>query len=326
MDLITGATGFLGHHLLKELVKNQLPIRATYRKGSDSKLIEQFPQVDWIQADILDCHAISEACKGVDKIFHCAAMVSFNPKEKEQMMKVNVEGTSNIVNCAIDEDIKKFIHVSSVAAVGRSSEHKIISESNEWETSSKTSAYSKSKYKAEMEVWRGMAEGLNAVIVNPSIILGEWKWNLGTGKFFERAAKEPLFYTKGISGFVDVKDVVKAIILLSNNEVANERFILNSENLSFQDLFDSIANQLGKKKAKYEATSFLSGLAWRIEALRAFFTQKAPLITRETANSANSVYHYSNEKFLKNFPNFQFNSVESTIERTAKAFLQSVAS
>lgn len=321
MILITGATGFLGHHLLKELVSSETSIRATYRKGSDKALMEIFPQVEWVEADLLDVSAIEMAMKNVKKVFHCAAMVSFNPSDRQMMEQVNIDGTINLVNCALSENIEKFIHTSSVAAIGRSSEHNTVDESNEWE-SKDVSFYSKTKHKAEMEVWRAMAEGLNAVIVNPSIILGEWKWNLGTGRFFQRADKEPSFYTKGISGFVDVKDVAKAMILLSESEIANERFLLNSENLPFKEVFDQIADQIGKKKATYEANDFLSSIAWRAESLRSFLTKKPPLITKETAKSANSQYHYSNQKFLLAFPDFQFTKIHSVIQRVAKSYLE----
>jgi len=326
MILVTGGTGFLGFHLLKKLLKqNERPIRATYRATSDPKVRERLKGIEWVEADVLDVVALEEAMQGVTQVYHAAAVVSFAPNKRKAMQHINIEGTANVVNAALDANVEKLLHVSSVAALGRKPNQVIVHENIEWEASTNNSAYAKSKYGAEMEIWRGIAEGLNAVIVNPSIILGPWDWDTGSAAFFKRAWNNSRFYTTGIKGFIDVEDVVVAMVQLMNSEVHSQRFILNSENISFKQLFDWLAYYLHKQPPPYKAGKFISEIAWRVEAIRAFFTKKDPIITKETANSANTHYEYDNTKFLRIFPEFRFTPIEESIKRTSQVFLMEVS-
>lgn len=323
MILVTGGTGFLGFHLLQKLLESPERIRATYRSTSDPRIRQRLSgNIEWVEADVLDVFALEDAMQDVQKVYHCAAVVSFAPSKRKIMHQINVEGTANVVNTALETGVEKLLHVSSVAALGRKPNHIHVDENIEWEKSPNNSAYAKSKYAAEMEIWRGMAEGLNTVMVNPSIILGPWDWDTGSAAFFKRAWNNARFYTDGVKGFVDVEDVVKAMIGLMESDIHSQRFILNSENLSFKQLFDWLAQYLNKKPPPYRAGKFLSALVWRLEALRSLFTGKDPLITKETARTANTHYEYDNSKFLEVFPDFQFTPIEECVQRVSRIFLQ----
>ncbi|HEY2727007.1 MAG TPA: NAD-dependent epimerase/dehydratase family protein, partial [Parafilimonas sp.] len=220
---ITGATGLLGSHLIKELVNSNANIKALYRH----EIPFTHNKIEWLQGDILDTILLGEILEDVDEVYHCAAKVSFNPKNKKELFKTNIEGTANIVNACLNTNVKKLLHVSSVSALGRIREDVIIDETMQWSEDANNSVYGESKYLGEMEVWRGIAEGLNAVIINPTIILGAGDWNNGSSEIFKTAYKEFPYYTEGVTGFVDVKDVVKAMITLMNSDIFSERFIVN---------------------------------------------------------------------------------------------------
>ncbi len=314
MILITGASGLLGSHLLKNLVKDGQPVKALYR--SEVPAIEGADKVEWIQGDILDIASLEEAMKGVQHVYHCAAVVTFNPRKKAWMHKVNIEGTANVVNACIEAGITRLVHVSSIAAMGRIREDKPINETMNWSEETSNSEYGKSKYFAELEVWRGMGEGLDTVIVNPVIILGAGNWNGGSSGLFKSAFDEFPWYTEGTGGFVDVEDVVKAMILLmSAKSVSAERFILSAENTSYRDVFTRMANCFHKKPPYKKVTPFLSGLVWRWEALKSFFNGKDPLLTRETARTASARVQIDNRKLLRFFPNFQYQSLDVSLAR-----------
>ncbi len=322
MILVTGGTGFVGYYLLKALVEKGEKVRATYRSSSNSKIMAKLPQVEWVECDILDVFALDKVMKGIEQVYHCAALVSFRPKDAHTLELINVEGSSNVANAALEHQVKKFLHLSSVAAIGRVSNDKPINEASEWDNNLPTSDYAKTKYAGEMEVWRSMAEGLNGVIVNPSIILGRWMWDKGSAKFFQRAWNNPKFYTEGSTGFVDVKDVVKACILLMESEITSERFILSAENIAYQKVFNWIAEVLNKKPASIKAGKLLSALVWRAEAVRSKLTQSDPLLTKYSAQTAQASYHFENAKFLEAFPQFRYNSIEQCVKETAQYFLK----
>jgi len=324
MILVTGGTGFLGSHLLEQLLKNKEPISAIYRSTSDKNILEKFSSINWIEGDILDVFFLEDAMQNVDKVYHCAAKISFDPKEEELLERINIDGTSNVVNTALDQNIKKLIHVSSIAALGQKLEHKVIDEEAEWDREIPSSIYSKTKQKAEMQVYRAIAEGLNAAIVCPSVILGKCDWNEGTGKLFQRAWNNPKYYATGTTGFVDVKDVAAAMISLMESDVHSDRFIVNSENLSYKNLFELIAKYLNKKPATKAATPFLSSIAWKAEKLRSFITKKPPMITKDTARTINATKLYDGSKLLKALPDFKYTPIEKTIQETCLAFLEEI--
>ena len=314
MIFVTGASGLVGSHLIQSLLEKGLNVRAMYR--NTIPVFKGAENVNWVKGDILEVSSLYEAMQGVRKVYHCAAIVAFTPKQADAMLRANVEGTANVVNACIENKIQKLVYVSSVAALGRIREDAPVDETMNWTPETSNSIYGKSKYLAEMEVWRGMGEGLNVAIVNPVIILGAGDWNKGSSEIFKSAYDEFPWYTKGISGFVDVMDVVTAMQLLMESDVQGQRFIISGTNVEYKEVFTRIANAFGKRPPYKKVTPILAAIVWRLEGIKGMITGKAPLLTKETAATAQAVVHFDNTKFLKVFPQFKYHSIEETIQRT----------
>ena len=313
MILVTGATGLLGTELIKQLSAEGKTVKALYRNTPPSY---QHSLIQWIEGDILDVVYLDELLSAdIETVYHCAGLVSFSPKQRDLLYKINVEGTANVVNACLNNNIKKLVHVSSVASIGRSVNNAVIDESTVWNSGDKNSEYAKSKRQGEIEVWRGIAEGLNAVIVNPSIILGAGDWNTGSTKIFKTVYDEFAWYSTGINGFVDVKDVAKAMILLMDSSIKEQRFIVSSDNIDYKTMFTAIANIWNRKPPYKEVTHFIASIVWRLIKLRSMFSSEIPLITKETVTTALEKYYYNNDKLLKALPTFQYHSTEDTIRR-----------
>ena len=320
MIFVTGGTGLLGNYLLRNLVARGQAVTALYRTEIPDEPFAK--SVNWVKGDILDIVLLEEIMQQAKQVYHCAAIVSFNPAKKYEMLKINAEGTANVVNAALAGGIQKLVHVSSVSALGRNIQGNPISETDPWDDGKNKSAYGKSKYFAELEVWRGMSEGLNAVIINPSTILGVGKWEKdGSAAIFKKAYEEFPWYTEGVGGFVDVADVAKAMIALMDSDITGEKFIVSAENLPYKDVFTSIAKTFGKKPPHKKAPAFMVSLLWRLEKVRSFFTSKAPLITKETANSAQRKTAYNNSKLLRFLPGFCYKPVNETIEEYCNVYM-----
>ena len=320
---VTGGTGFLGSYLIRYLLKNRSgTVRALKRPTSSMALLQNVEeQIDWVEGDILDIPLLEDALEGVDEIYHCAAVVSFDPRHLKMMMEINVTGTANIINIALTKDIKKFIHVSSIAAIGRAEGKAQVFENTKWQDSKFNSNYAISKYLAEKEAWRGEAEGLNIAIVNPSVIIGSGFWKNGTARFWPQVFNGLKFYPKGGSGFVDVRDVAKYMIQLMESDITSQRFLLNGDNLTFRNFFNLIAQQLGKSEPKFKVNTFIAETAWRLEKIRAMITGKSPLITKETARNSSQTYIYNNQKALAAI-DFNFTPIIHTIEETSRQYLE----
>ncbi len=337
MILVTGGTGLLGSHLLFDLLKRYDKVVATKRASSniegvkkvfsyytDEQTAQQmFDRIEWREADILNVGQLYDAMEGIDEVYHCAAIVSFTPREKEKVFKHNIEGTANMVNVSLERGIRKFVYASSVAAMGTNPDG-VITEETYAVPDEKYSVYSKSKYYAELEVWRGQEEGLNVIIVNPSIILGppvDWKKKM-IGRMFYQVWEGMPVYIEGVVGYVDVRDVVKAMLMLSEREIYGERFIVSAENLSFYEIFSMVAEALGRPKPKYKVNDLLLSAAFVVDQLRSMFTFSDPILTKETVKYANTRDYYSSEKLLKTLPEFKFTPIRETINFMAKLFLE----
>lgn len=332
---VTGGTGFVGSHLLYYLTKEGNKVNALKRKNSSVELTKKiflwhepdslnlFNQINWVNGDVTDLDSLNNFIKPGMKLYHTAGLVSFNPEDKEKLMEINQNGTANVVNVSLDKKIEKLCFVSSIAAVGRDNSEPLTSEETPWDNRAKISNYAISKHEAEREVWRGIAEGLNAVIVNPTIILGPGDWNKGSVKMFQKVYSGLSFYTPGKNGYVDVEDLVKIMILLENKPISGERFIINSENVTYKDLFTWMAEGLNVKPPKYKAGKFLSEAVWRIDKIKSLVTRQKPLITKETARTAQQSYEYSNAKIIT-ATGYQFKPLKQTLKETGKIFLNDV--
>jgi dihydroflavonol-4-reductase len=323
--LVTGATGFLGSNICRLLIQSsKYQVIGLKRSNSRLELLgASASQIEWIEADLLEVGSIYEAMVGIDYVIHAGAIVSFDPRDFKKMMQTNVSGTANIVNSALENNVKKLIHVSSIAAIGRKLESNIVNESNKWTNSKFNTNYAVSKFLGEQEVWRGMEEGLNMAIVNPSVILGAQFWDQSTGRMFDKVFNGLKFYTTGINGFVDVRDVAKYIVFLLESEISGERFILNGENLSYKHVFESIADILNKPKPSIAINPILQSIAWRVEWLKSRFSKSRPLITKETAMTSSLSFVYENKKSLQYNPNFQYTPIEETIKIAAEILKES---
>ena len=324
MILVTGGAGLLGKELITQLLLQGKRVRAIYNNTKLANFHNE--NLQQIQCNILDVIGLEEAMKGVEYIYHCAAIVSFSPKRKQEMFKINIEGTANVVNAALDAGVKKMVYVSSVAALGRIRENEPINETMNWTEETSNSAYGQSKYLAEMQVWRGIGEGLNAVMVNPVIILGAGDWNSGSSQIFKTAYDEFPWYTDGSTGFVDVRDVVKAMIELMNSDISGERFILSAENRTYAEVFNLMAKAFGKKPPHKKVTALLAKIVWRLEAIKSLFTGKDPLLTKETAATAMAKVTFNNSKLLKFLPGFSYRKIENSIADTCAALQQNINS
>jgi nucleoside-diphosphate-sugar epimerase len=321
MIFITGASGLLGASLIETLVNSNdcatdFQISALYRKQIPS--IQFAEKIEWIEGDILDVVVLEEALKGVSEVYHCAAIVSFDPKQKQRMHATNIDGTANVVNACIDAGIKKLLFVSSVAALGRIREDGPINETMNWSEETSNSEYGKTKYLAEMEVWRGIGEGLDAVIVNPVIILGSGDWNGGSSGIFKSAYNRFPWYTNGASGFVDVKDVTTAMKALMKSDISAQRFIISGHNTPYRTIFNLIADAFKVPRPYKRVTPLLASIVWRLEAVKAFFTGSSPLLTKETTLTAQAVVNFDNTKLLKALPHFSYTPLENTITRVVE--------
>ena len=332
MILVTGGTGLVGAHLLYHLINQGENPKALKRQSSDIQNTKNifsyysddyenlFSRIQWVDGDILDYNSILLAMEGIDNVYHAAASVSFQSSDKLSLVSTNIQGTANIVNAALEMKAQKLVHVSTIGSLGRAESNGIVTENTKW-NSKKTSVYSTSKYQAELEVWRGIAEGLNAVIINPSIILGPSDWNSGSAALFKTIDNGLKFYSIGSNGFVDVEDVVKVMDLLMKSDVSSQRFIINSENISYKQFFYWMADSLNVERPKYKATKFLSAIVWRILWVKGLVSGKKSTITKETAETACQLYNYSNDKITKEI-GFDFMPIKESINKNAKFFLR----
>lgn len=326
MILVTGGTGLLGSHLLYYLCSSGKSVRATKRPNSDTSIVSKVfsyycenastlaAKIEWVEADLLDTYSLSDAMQGVTHVYHCAAMVSFEKKEQDSLMKINADGTANIVNVALEQNIHKFLHVSSIATVANGSKNKPATEDDFVELSKQNTVYSFSKYDAEREVWRASEEGLNTLIINPSVIVGGANWQKSSSNMFSKAKKGIKYYTEGATGFVDVRDVAQLMILLMNKEASQQRYIINGENATYRRFFDIMHDAFNKPRPSVKAGKMLSKTAWIIESVRCAITKSKPLITKETVQSAHKVSYYSNKKILDLLPNYNFITLENSIK------------
>lgn len=312
----------VGNELIKQLLASGKNVRAIYNKTTLADF--KPPGLEQMQCNILDVVTLREAMSGIEQVYHCAAVVTFNPRHKQEMFKINIEGTANVVNAALDAGVKKMVYVSSVAALGRIREQEPITELMNWTEETSNSAYGKSKYLAEMEVWRAFAEGLEAVMVNPTIILGAGNWNEGSTKLFQSVYNEFPWYADGTTGFVDVRDLAKAMMLLMDSNITGQRFIISAENRSYKEVFEMMAKAFGKKPPYKKVTPFIAKIVWRLEAAKSWFTKKEPLVTKETAKTALAKVNFDNSKLKHFLPEFKYSRIEDTVNEVCNQLTSSI--
>ncbi|MES2812885.1 MAG: NAD-dependent epimerase/dehydratase family protein [Bacteroidota bacterium] len=323
MILVTGATGLVGSHLVLQLLLQEQEVVALYRDEANKQRVKKvfdncqkptfFEKINWIQGDILDIPSLENAFQNIDSVYHCAALISFDPNDEEKLRKTNIEGTANIVNFCIDYKIKKLCYVSSIAALGDLAAHEtIITEETEWNPETHHSDYAISKYGAEMEVWRAYQEDLDVVIVNPGVILGPLFWEEGSGDIYKKIKNGLLFYTNGGTGFVTVNDVVTIMISLMNSSVSGERFTLIAETLAYEKLTKLIAEKQNVKAPKYEVSKWITNLAWKLDWLAGLLGKKR-MLSKDMARSLHNIDYYDTSKIEKTL-GFEFERINTYIQ------------
>ena len=333
MILVTGGTGLVGSHLLYHLLQTEQNIKALYRNEDKLKQVKTifsyysenpdllFNRIEWIKGDILNLPLLENAFKNITKVYHSAAIIAFDRRSDKQMNKVNIEGTANIVNLCLSNKIQKLCHVSSIATISKTLDGSDSTEEDYWNPDATNSGYAISKNGAEMEVWRGIEEGLNAVIVNSSIIIGPGFWDTSSGKLFTTVKNGIKFYTDGGSGFVGVNDVTKAMVLLMNSEITNSRFILNSENISYRDVFSSIATNLNIKPPTIRASKWMLSLAWRLDVLKVVLFGSKQRLNKDSAKSSMSTSKFNNSKIIKAL-DYSFEPIDKVIKEVSQIFMK----
>ncbi|MBU3675861.1 MAG: NAD-dependent epimerase/dehydratase family protein [Chitinophagaceae bacterium] len=323
MIVITGASGLLGRHLVKVLSAEAKPIKALY----NSQIPEVLPGtraefVTWVKLDLLNYADVEAVFAGAEQVYHAAGLVSYDARDYESLFLMNEEGTAYVVNACLSQGVKKLGFVSSVATLG----HPLragdaVDEQSPIDEEMPVSVYARSKRKAEREVWRGFAEGLDMVIVNPSIIIGDGDGSKSSSSLLQQVYDEFSWYTEGATGWVDAEDVANALVALMRASIVGERFVVSAENRSFKDVFTLMAKVMQKRPPHRKAASWMVELVWRLDILKARLRGSKPLLTRETARAACEVKAYSSEKLHKALPNFKYRRLEDSIARSAAYFL-----
>jgi dihydroflavonol-4-reductase len=329
MIFITGATGFLGSHLLHDLVKSGQPVRALYRDSNKLAFVKRIFQyyqtdaghlmdsIEWVQGDILDFKSMMDYMKGIDQVYHCAGIVSFQGSDKMKLMDINVIGTSNVVNACLELNIPRLCHVSSISALGISQDGELIDESRLWNQGTSASDYSVSKFRSEMEVWRGIHEGLNAVIVNPSVIIGPGMWHGSVSGLYQQIYRGLSYYPTGASGYVDVRDVVQTMIRLTNSALKGERYIISSENKTHREIINYLAEGIHRPFPTRRLSPFLMKVVSNMEKIRSLLTGKPLRITSASLKSATGIFSYSNRKIGETL-SIDFIPIKESIEFSSR--------
>lgn len=332
MIFVAGGTGFLGSHLLYNLAQHGKPVRALYRDKEKLDIFRQFRKfypgvedqaldtIEWVQGDILDYYTLSEYLTGVTKVYHLAGFVSFHTEDRQKLFNINVHGTANMVNACLERQVSRLCHVSSIATLGDPDDGEPLDESHLWNKNALASPYSFSKFRGEMEVWRGIHEGLQAVIVNPSVIVGPGMWYGSSGDIFKKIYNGFNYYPTGTSGYVDVRDVVKAMISLTESAISGERYILSAENLSHHEVLDHLAQAMNKPLPARALSPFMIKAACHLEKLYSLFSGRKPRITRQSMKSSTSVTSYSNQKIVQAL-SFVFTPVRESLASSVGFFL-----
>lgn len=327
---VTGGTGLVGAHLLVELAKAHHHVTALKRTTASLATVRSifsyydcehlFETINWVTGDITDITVLEDCIEKQDVVYHTAAMVSFDPRDRDDLFHINVEGTANVVNACLLHDVSTLVYVSSTAAVGKGDGKSAVVESNDWSEDTHVSNYALSKHYAENEVWRGNAEGLRVIVVNPCVIIGPGDWNKSSATIFKTIYQGLRFYTAGANAFVDVRDVVKAMLLLEANEVFNERFLLIGENLTYQALFNKVAKSLGVQPPNMLVKGIWVNIFWRLEWVRAMLFNVPPKVTKESAHSASNTVEFSAQK-IQEATHFRFRTINEAADNAARYFL-----
>jgi dihydroflavonol-4-reductase len=322
---VTGANGLLGSFIIRKLIEERADFVAFKRSAGDASLLQDVEaNIEWRELDVENPVGMDDALQGVTSVIHAAALVSFDPHRAARIAKINTEGTRHLINACLANNIRKFVYISSVAALGRAKGQTRIDESNKWVDRTPAGAYALSKYLAELEVFRGQEEGLRTVILNPSVILAPADWTKSSARLFRYVWAQRPFYLEGSLNWVDVRDVAAAAWLLLNSGTENERFIVNAGAVSYKEFFDAVARRFGRRPPVIKLNKNLLKIAAQAESFRAWIGQSEPAITRETARLAGASFLYENNKIKKTL-HFEFHTLDNTLDWCCEYYRQKFA-
>ena len=314
MHLVTGATGLIGSFICRAMLKAGYSVRALRRETSDMSLIKDVEhEIEWVECDILDVVNLEKYMQSISGVIHNAAFISYDSRDEALMRKINVEGTANIINIAIKKNITHFLHMSSVAAVGKKASEGSVNETHTITPDDALTGYARSKWLAELEVWRAIAEGLPAVVLNPSLVLGPGSLDKSSTQVFKYVWDEKQFYTTGIVNYVDVRDVANVAVQAVKQEITGERFIINGGSVSYRQLFEEIANSLDKRPPSIKINASLIKVLSKLDWIRTLLTQQKPLVTDELAQVARNSHTYNNDK-VRQALGVEFRPLNETIQ------------
>ncbi|NJC27089.1 NAD-dependent epimerase/dehydratase family protein [Neolewinella antarctica] len=328
MLLLTGATGFLGQHLTRELQNRNIPFQALSRRALSPQLSRARSQVhgegeksiDWVPGDVNDPESLVEAFTGITTVIHAAAKVSFQYEDRDELLLVNGEGTANVVNAALEAGVRHVVYVSSVSVLNRAPDGPVVTLADRWPAERPNSAYAESKFDAEREIWRGQAEGLSVSVVYPSTIIGPGDFNgSNTPSLWRHAAKERGFYPTGRAGFVAVHDVVDAILYLADQREDGQRLLLNAANLTWKDFLERSAASIGAAPPTRSMPAWQSAFLWPVDKVRTMVTGQKPIITRETHRSTQSDFRYNGSSYESALGK-PYRDIYDTIKRVGEAY------
>ena len=337
MVFVTGATGLVGRYLVDELLRNGEHVRALCRPQSDRQAVHDFlakagtddVHLEWVEGSLHDGMFLEEAMAGCRRVFHCAAMVSFHSKDAEAMMRINRDATGLVVNAMLHTGATELVHVSSVAALGRKPGEP-VHEDVPFEDGRDVSHYARSKFAAELEAWRGQEEGLRVLAVNPVIVLGEGDFSRSSSMLFTLVHRGLSWYPVGTNGFVAARDVARACTLLAAHNCWGERFVLCSENTSYQQLMAWMAEALGVPAPHRPLKSWMLGMAWRLSALWEALTGRRAPISKESVENTNKDHRYATDKLERTLKakglDWTYEPIQTTIEATVPAVLEALGS
>lgn len=321
--LVTGATGFLGSYIARLLVKHNYTVTAIHRASSSLELVQSVhSKIQWVECELSDIRTLEDLVADTDFIIHCAALISWHPKDRKRLYAINVQATHDLVNLAILHSVQKFIHISSVAALGKSGKEALISESAEWIESKLNTDYGITKHLAELEIWRAKAEGLSTLIINPSLILGAGFWNKGTSALFSKLSNWNPFFPKGSTGIVDVRDVALITIKAMESSYSGIRVLATGHNISYKSLISSISTALGNREPWMPISNFLINLLPFFDAIQCLLTRKTRTISKTNLRASSIDSKYSNKKSTELFDH-HYLPFEKTIVDTVAAYKES---
>ncbi len=321
MVLLTGATGYLGRRIASALANRQVPFRALVRSSSDvSELKKRCPNLELVTGDLNDPESLLDACRGVDTVIHAAAFVSFQTTDRDRLLFVNGEGTANLVNMALEAGTRRLIHLSSVAVLNRRDGGPVVTLAERWPEERPNTSYAESKFAAEREAWRGQAEGLEVAVLYPTHMLGAGDWeHEHAPRLWRMAAKERGVYPTGTTGFVDIRDVVDAVLFVLDRDTDGDRFLLNAVNWTWEEALARIARSIGAKPPTIRVRPWQSALLWPIELVRSKLSGSKPMITRESHQNVQADFRYDGSAYTE-ASGRAYRSVEDCVEEVGREF------